>query len=145
MKSLARLWIIISLGCALSLGSASIVLADVFRLKNGETMEGEVVERSPTHTQIRVPYGTLSLRNEDILEITSGDIPETTSSVSSPAEQPQAILPQKQFPTPQEPLSIPAPEPPKGPVLFAPSSNITLTEIEKRAVLYFWEQSLKQA
>ena len=106
--------------------------SQTIQLKNGETIEGEIVQSDTTHTTVHVKYGDISLQNEDIATISASTKPKSESPVDPLAAT--FIHQPKPANSELSPRS-------RGPVLFTPSDTITLEEVEKRAVLYFWEQS----
>lgn len=124
------------LSFVLSLVPAAPSRAETIELKSGEIIEGAIVAKDPTHTKVRVKYGTVLVNNQDIAAISSAPPPPQDETPDAAALAEEAIS------AAADPAAAPpVTEKPAGPVLMRASDEITLEEIEKRAVLYFWEQS----
>ena len=113
----------------------SAASAETIHLKNGQVVEGTVESKDQQDTVIKVPYGTMKVSNSDI--VSSSRVQE-----SEPVASPAASIPPRPTPSVAKPLASSSSN---QAVLFTPSENITEEEIEKRAILYFWEQAEPQS
>lgn len=94
-----------------------LALADVIHLKDGTRLEGDIVTMDEAKIEIRLPYGTLTVKREDIQRIEFG-APEEEPEKKEPVKEPEPIKlekPEKKEPEvePEEKLEPPKVEEPE--------------------------------
>ena len=53
----------------IALFSVAVAQADILHLHNGRTLEGQIVRRTPTHITLRMNFGRMTVRSDQVREI----------------------------------------------------------------------------
>lgn len=91
-----------------------LALADVIHLKDGTRLEGEIVTMDKAEVEIRLPYGTLTVKREDIQRIEFG-APEEEPEKKEPAKDPEKKEPEVEPEEKPEPPKVKEPQEEPGP------------------------------